>query len=133
MKPTAWVLAGLLLVIGVTSFIFVRVEAGRGAGFVLAQHSAERLTAAGVDRVVRTAPATAHGSPGRRAECTSVGDVGLRNPWHCTISYPGGLRVGYTVQIHLNGAYEGSGQVIYRGGQVTRGTGQISGCCIVVP
>lgn len=126
-------MVGLLLVLGLTSFIFVRNESGTGATFVLAQRNAQRLTAAGVERVVRTAPESTHGPGGRHASCVAEGHVGLRNPWRCTISYPHGLRVQYTVQIRLDGSYQGTDQVVYRHGQISRGNGQISGCCIVVP
>ena len=133
MKLSAWILVGLLSLLALTSFIFVRVEAGDGSTFVLAQRSAQRLTAAGVDRVVRTAPEDSGGPRGRRATCSPQGHVGLRNPWSCSIAYPSGLRVQYTVQIRLDGSYSGTNQIIDRRGQITQGTGRISGCCIVVP
>jgi hypothetical protein len=133
MKPSALIILALLLVMGLTSFLFVRIEAGQGGTFVLAQQSAQRLTAAGVDRVVRTAPENSGGPRGLRASCLSSGHVGLGNPWRCLIIYPGELRLRYTVQIRLNGSYLGSDQVIYRSGQATHGDGQISGCCITVP
>lgn len=127
------IITGLLLILGLTSFLFVRIEAGQGGTFVIAQRTAQRLTAAGVDRIVRTAPENRGGRRGLRASCTSSGHVGLRNPWRCLITYAGGLRLQYTVQIRLNGSYLGTYQVIYRNGQVTHGDGQISGCCITVP
>jgi hypothetical protein len=133
MKPSGLIILALLLVLGVTSFLFVRIEAGKGGTFVLAQQNAQRLTAAGVDRVVRTAPENSGGRRGLRASCVSGGHVGLRNPWRCLITYPGGLRLRYSVQIRLNGSYLGTDQVVYRNGQVTRGDGQISGCCVTVP
>lgn len=133
MKPSAWILMGLLLVLGLTSFIFVRVEAGQGSSLVMAQRSAQRLTVAGVERVVRTAPESEHGPNGRRARCVALGHVGLRNPWRCSITYPDGVRVQYTIQIRLNGSYQGTHPVVYQHGQVSRGLSTISGCCIVVP
>lgn len=133
MKPSAWILVGLLLVLGLTSFIFVRVEGSRGQSFVLAQRSAQRLTGAGVERVVRTAPENVHGPRGRSASCVALGHIGLRNPWRCTITYRDGIRDQYTVQIHLNGSYVGTNQLIYDHGHVTKGGAQISGCCIVAP
>lgn len=133
MKPSAWIMVGLLAVLAVTSFVFVRVEAGQGASFILAQRNAERLTVAGVERVVRTAPEDVHGPRGRRATCMALGHVGLRNPWRCSITYADGVRDQYTVQIHLNGSYEGSDQIVFRHGSISHGTGGISGCCIVVP
>lgn len=127
------IILALLLVLGLTSFIFVRVEAGQGGTFAQAQRSAQRLTVAGVERVVRTAPEDRGGPRGRRASCAALGHVGLRNPWRCTISYPDGTRVQYTVQVRLNGSYVGSDQIVHRHGVVSRGPAQISGCCIVVP
>ncbi|HET9718550.1 MAG TPA: hypothetical protein VFP55_00580 [Solirubrobacteraceae bacterium] len=133
MRPSAWIMLALLLVLAVTSFVFVRVEGSQGQSFILAQRNAQRLTVAGVERVVRTAPEDVHGPTGRSATCIPSGHVGLRNPWHCTIFYRHGVRDQYTVQIRLNGSYVGTNQVIYDRGQITRGGAEITGCCIVVP
>jgi hypothetical protein len=133
MKPPVVIITALLVAVAVISFVFVRIEAGQGGTLVLAQRSAERLSVAGVERVVRTAPENSGGPRGLAATCTSQTHTGLRNPWHCTIRYAGGLEVRYTVQIRLSGSYTGRDQIIDRNGQISRGNAQISGCCIVVP
>lgn len=133
MKVPTLIILVLLLVLGLTSFIFVRVEAGQGSTFTAAQRSAQRLTVAGVERVVRTAPEGQGGQKGRSAKCLGLGHVGLRNPWHCLIIYRDGTQVQYTVQIRLSGAYVGTDQVIERRGVVSHGSAQITGCCVVVP
>lgn len=115
------------------SFVFVRLEQGEGSTFVINQRHAEALTAAGVARIVKAAPENVGGPRGIRASCMPLGKGELGNPWRCSISYPLGRQIDYLVQIRLNGSYSGSDQVIREHGQNVPGSGQISGCCIVVP
>jgi hypothetical protein len=133
LKPSAAILTALLLALGLVSFIYVRAEAGQGDTFVQAQHAVTSLTAAGVARTVQTAPEQRGGPRARAATCESLGSGELRNPWRCLIVYPDGTRVQYTVQIRLNGSYSGSHQLIFRHGQSSAGSGQISGCCVQIP
>lgn len=128
-------LAPLAVLVGlaVTSFVFVRVNSGSGDAFVANQRMAQALTPAGVERVVRTAPDPVGGRRGRSAGCVALGRGELRNPWRCTISYADGRRIQYTVQLHLDGSFAGSDEIVHYGGRSYHDTGQINGCCVVIP
>lgn len=82
------------------------------------------LTAAAVERVVRTAPDPQVGSGGgESASCTRGSDTALGNPWSCIVTYKSGRRVRIRVRVLRDGTYTGR----YEGG------GGASGCCIDLP
>lgn len=133
MKAARILMLAPLLAVAVVSFVFVRLNSGTGTTFINAQQHAQALTPAGVDRVVRAAPDPVTGAPGLRASCVPLGKGELLNPWRCVISYRSGRIITYTVQIRLNGSYGGGDEIVRYRGQTHPDTGQISGCCIVVP
>jgi hypothetical protein len=133
MSPARFLLLVPLLVVAIVSFVFVRVNQGNGGLLVADQRHAQMLTPAGVARVVKAAPDPIGGRPGISASCTPLGDVELRNPWRCEISYASGRRIAYLVQIHADGSYSGDHEVVHFHGGTHPDTGQITGCCIVIP
>ena len=122
-----------LLAVALVSFVFVRIEQGSGGAFELAQRSAEALTPASVDRVVRVAPDPVTKAKGIRAVCKPLGRGELRNPWRCVIDYASGRQISYQVNINLTGRYVGTHEIVRYQGQTYSDTGEITGCCVVVP
>lgn len=122
-----------LLAVGLVSFVIVRSQQGEGATLATRQRSAEALTAAAVDRVVRIAPESVKGAGGRSADCVPRGSGELHNPWHCTIRYADGKMVSYRVTIAADGSYTGDDQLVSYQGRTSSSPGQISGCCISIP
>lgn len=86
-----------------------------GASVLSAAHVEEWVAKAPepVRAAQRTPPALVRCRPGRGAV--------LRNPWTCTIRYRSGTHAYYTVIVHPDGSYVGTG------------TGIIEGCCIRTP
>lgn len=104
----------------------VTVLGGRGsdAALLVRQERPSQLTAAAVERVVRTAPDPRSGrGSGTAATCRPRGAGQLRNPWTCRVTYRSGRRAQLRVEVKRDGSYVGR----YEGG------GQAEGCCISVP
>jgi hypothetical protein len=132
-SPARTLLLVSLLAAALVSFIYLRSRQGDGEVLVSAQRHAQVLTPAGVARVVQTAPDPDTQALGSSATCTPLGRGELHNPWRCTIAYPSGRRIAYTVEISADGSYSGDNQVVYDRGTTRTGPGSISGCCIVIP
>jgi hypothetical protein len=122
-----------LLAVGLVSFVVVRSQQGEGGTLIVRQQQAEALTAGKLEGVVRVAPESANGPPGKSAICKPLGSGELKNPWRCTIRYASGRVIQYRVIVHANGSYTADDQVAYYQGRRITGTGQIRGCCINVP
>lgn len=123
-----------LLAVGLVSFVIVRSQQGEGGTLMVRQQQAEALTPAKVERVVRVAPESANGPGGKSATCKPGPTGELHNPWRCTIKYASGRLIQYRVTLHANGSYTGDDQVVrYQGRTTSGGSGQISGCCVVIP
>ena len=122
-----------LLAVGLVSFVIVRSQQGEGATLIARQQQAEALTPAKVERVVRVAPESPNGRHGRSATCRPLGSGELHNPWRCTIRYASGRVVQYRITLRANGSYAGDDQVVSYQGRTTPGSGQIYGCCVVIP
>jgi hypothetical protein len=133
MKRALLLLLVPLLAVAVVSFMFIRIKQGDGATFVTAQRQAQALTPTSVAQVVRLAPDPATRARGKSANCLPEGRGELRNPWRCTISYAAGKRIQYRVVIRADGSFVGGNQRQTYHGRTTDATGQITGCCIVVP
>jgi hypothetical protein len=94
--------------------------------FVFAQQSLTPLQPSVLERFVASAPDPRPGTGrprGLSATCTPVGTGELRNPWFCTVRYPRGADVRYTVEIEASGRVKG----VDRTGQLL-----IYGCCVGV-
>ena len=123
-----------LIAVALVSFFYLRSHQGDGAILANAQRHAQVLTPAGVSRVVQTAPDPDTNALGKSASCTPLGHGELHNPWRCTIKYASGRLIQYRVTLHANGSYTGDNQVVhYQGRTTSGGSGQISGCCVVIP
>ncbi len=122
-----------LLAVGLVSFVIVRSQQGQGATLMARQQQAEALTPAKVEAVVRVAPDPVTNKPGRKATCVPLGSGELHNPWRCTIGYASGRVIQYRVTLHANGGYFGDQELVHYQGRTYADTGQISGCCVVVP
>jgi hypothetical protein len=122
-----------LLAVGIVSFVIVRSQQGQGAALIARQQGAEALTPAKVAGLVRLAPASVAGEPGRSATCVPLGSGELHNPWRCTIDYRSGRVIHYRVTLNADGSYTGDHQIVRYRGRTSRGTGAISGCCVVIP
>jgi hypothetical protein len=86
--------------------------------------SATVLSAANVEAFVAKAPEPvrpANRTPPAVVRCRPGSARVLRNPWSCTIRYRSGTRAYYSVMVHPDGSYVGTG------------TGIIEGCCIKTP
>jgi hypothetical protein len=122
-----------LLAVAVVSFVYVRSHQGDGAILAAAQRHAQVLTPAGVARVVQTAPDPDTNQQGSNAKCVAEGRGELHNPWQCSIVYPSGKRLDYTVQIAPDGSYTGDHQIVHDRAGTRASNGEISGCCIAIP
>jgi hypothetical protein len=122
-----------LLAVALVSFIYLQSHRDDGAILASAQRHAQILTADGVDRVVKTAPDPDTNELGKSATCTPLGRGELHNPWQCSIVYPSGPRIDYTVRISADGSYTGDHQVVHQHGTTEASDGEISGCCIAIP
>jgi hypothetical protein len=122
-----------LLAVGLVSFFIVRSQQGEGATLIARQQQAEALTPAKVARVVRSAPDPVTGAKGRRAACSPLGSGELHNPWRCTISYHSGRVIQYRVILHADGSYTGDDEIVHYQGSTHSDTGEIRGCCVVIP
>jgi len=122
-----------LLAVGLVSFVIVRSQQGQGATLIMRQQQAEALTPAKLARVVRVAPDPVTHAKGRSASCFPLGSGELHNPWRCAITYPSGRVIQYRVTLHADGSYTGDDEVVRYQGQTHSDTGQIQGCCVVVP
>jgi hypothetical protein len=123
-----------LLLVGLASFVFVRVHADDGASLVTRQQDAQALTRSSVADVVKAAPDPVAHERGASATCVPLGSGVLPNPWRCAIKYRSGRDIQYTVTISANGSYVGDDQFVrYRGRSFSNSSGEITGCCINVP
>jgi hypothetical protein len=122
-----------LLAVALVSFVYLRSHQGDGGVLAAAQRHAQVLTPAGVSRVVQTAPDPDTNQAGSSARCAPLGRGELHNPWQCSITYPSGKRLDYTVQIAPDGTYTGGDQIVHDRLGTRRSDGQISGCCIAIP
>ncbi len=122
-----------LLAVAIVSFVVIRSQHGSGATILTQQRYAQRLTAADVAQVVRTAPDPKTRQPALRARCVPRGVGDLKNPWRCQLAYANGDRLQYTVTILGNGSYTGVNQVILGPGPRRPSAGTISGCCVNIP
>jgi hypothetical protein len=122
-----------LLAVALVSFLYLRSHEGDGAILVAAQRHAQVLTPAGVSRVVQTAPDPDTNRLGLSARCVPEGHSELHNPWQCSIKYPFGKQLDYTVEIAADGSYTGDHQVVHDRLGTRNSDGEISGCCIAVP
>jgi hypothetical protein len=122
-----------LLAVGLVSFVIVRSQQGQGGTLIARQQQAEALTPAKVAAVVRVAPDPGTNRAGRAARCTPLGSGELHNPWRCVISYRSGRVIQYTVTLHADGSYIGDQEIVHYQGRTHADTGQINGCCVVIP
>lgn len=122
-----------LLVLGLVSFVIVRSQQGQGATLVNRQQQAEALTPSKLAAVVRVAPDPATHKAGEEASCIALGSGELHNPWRCTISYRSGRVIQYTVTLNANGSYSGDQEIVHYRRRTYSDTGEISGCCVVIP
>jgi hypothetical protein len=122
-----------LFAVGLVSLVMVRTQQGQGSTLIARQQQAEALTPAKVAAVVRVAPDPATNKPGKSATCVPLGPGELHNPWRCEISYRSGRAIQYTVTLSANGSYTGDQQIVHYRDRTSSGTGQITGCCVVVP
>jgi hypothetical protein len=84
------------------------------------------LTAAAVERVVRSAPDPFTGKgAGSSATCTKRGHGLLGNPWTCTVRFKNGKRARLRVEVQDDRTYAGT----YLGVQGAAA----EGCCIDLP
>ena len=106
-----------------TGVVFVLGDRNADDQFLLSQSRTERMAAADVERVVKTAPEPDVGRAfeGTKATCRPLGKGELRNPWSCRLRYPNGTRLRYRVTVAADGSYAGERQDI---------PGEITGCCI---
>lgn len=102
---------------------------GRGADeqFLLRQENPTRVTAAAVEKLILTAPdpSPPHRPTATRSHCRAEGGRELRNPWHCTVSYPSDDSVPFRVIIRYDGSYVAR----YLDDDSARATG----CCLRAP
>jgi hypothetical protein len=103
----------------------VAAVGGRGAddAFLLRQENPTQVTAAAVERLIRTAPdpAPPHKSPAVRSRCRPEGGRELRNPWRCVVRYRSGSVARFKVTIKSDGGYLAR----YGNGPATA-----TGCCL---
>jgi len=52
--------------------------------------------------------ASGNGPPGQRARCHPGSAGQLRNPWICTVVYPGGRTIRYRLRVNADGTFHGS-------------------------
>jgi hypothetical protein len=122
-----------LLAVAIISFVVIRAQHGSGATILTQQRYAQRLTAADVVEVVRTAPDPKTRRIAIRTRCVPLGIGDLKNPWRCQLTYANRDHLQYTVTIFGNGGYEGVDQIILGPGPRRSSSGSISGCCINIP
>jgi hypothetical protein len=115
------------------SFIFVRARQGDGDLLVANQQHAQALTSAAVAGVVKAAPESVGGPPGKWASCMPLGKGPLHNPWRCSIGYASGHVIQYLVTINPSGSYTGDHQTDHYHGHIYHASARISGCCVVIP
>ena len=116
-----------LLAAGLIGFFAALDSRGADAAFLHEQENPETIRKSDVEIGVRSAPqpdAFPRVVRGVGARC-APGDSGpLKNPWHCTVRYPGGETADYRITIDPDGSFMGD----HRGG-----SGTVDGCCIAVP
>lgn len=94
------------------------------AEFLQEQRNPRSLDAAGVERVVRSAPDPRTGQgTGTSAACRRGSRSELGNPWSCVVTYRDGHKVRLRVRVSADGTYTGR---YARGGGAT-------GCCVDLP
>lgn len=96
--------------------------------FLLRQANPVRVSAPAVEKLILTAPdpAPPHRSSAIRARCRAEGGRELRNPWRCTVTYPGERAVRFRATINQDGSYAAD----YIDDP---GNAQATGCCLRVP
>jgi hypothetical protein len=118
------VILGAMLVGALAGTVTALGGRGGDTAVLLRDGGPSQLSAAAVERVLRSAPEPGSGrGRGNAATCRSRGAGALRNPWTCRVSYASGRRALVRVQVKSDGSYLGR----YRGG------GETEGCCIAVP
>lgn len=122
-----------LLVIGLLSFILVRSQQNAGGSIAAAQSTAQRLTPASLDNVVKAAPDPIGNEKASSASCTPLGQGELHNPWRCVLRYPTGRTIQYQVTLNLNGSYSGDHELLIKPPPPKPASGTINGCCVAVP
>jgi hypothetical protein len=122
-----------LLAVGLVSFVIVRSQQGQGGTLIARQQHAEALTPVKVASLVRIAPDPVTHRAGKHARCVPLGSGELHNPWRCTITYGSGRVIQYTVTLGANGSYSGHHEIVHYQGRTYADTGEISGCCVLIP
>jgi hypothetical protein len=122
-----------LLALGLASFFFIRSQQGNSLVIASLQSEPRSLTRAAVDSVVKLAPDPVSNEKASAATCVPRGKGALSNPWQCTLSYPTGRRVAWSIDIHTDGTYVGENQVVLAPPPQHSEPGSITGCCVNVP
>lgn len=122
-----------LLALGLASFVFIRTQQGNGVVIASLQSEPRSLTRAAVDSVVKLAPDPISNERASEASCVPRGKGALSNPWQCTLSYPTGRRIEWSIDIHTDGTYVGANQVVLAPPPRHPEAGTIDGCCVNVP
>jgi hypothetical protein len=116
---------GLLLAVPVTAALGVTIvqlaQREPDTRFEAEAKSPVPLRADIVANAVKTVPRTRTGPAGTSATCTTKGSGQLRNPWHCTVRYPGAASRAFVVKVAANQHYVA---------EAVDGQATIDGCCV---
>jgi hypothetical protein len=113
-----------ILVLGIIGTAVAVVARESDTQFVYRQQNLTQLTPAVLEHFVASAPDPRPGrgrGRGVRAVCSPNGVGELRNPWSCTVRYPGGGSVQYRVMIQPTGQVRGVN---------ADGSLVVYGCCV---
>ena len=112
-----------VLAVGVAATVVAGRAREADDAFVLRQERLAPVQPRSLERLVASADNPIPGSgrrPGERADCRPGGSGERRNPWTCTVRYPSGDVVEYTVVVRPDRSIRG---------QSADGTLIVTGCC----
>jgi hypothetical protein len=124
MRRPALILVLPIILIGAIGTAVAALSRQSDPAFVASQQNLATLTPAALERFVASAPdpvPTAGRHRGIRARCSTQGVGELRNPWVCTVKYPVGPSVRYSVTIDPTGQVRGASP---------DGSLVVYGCCV---
>jgi hypothetical protein len=126
LRPRDLAAIGAAATVGLAGTAVALGSRGADAQFLQDQQHPPALTAAAVERVVRSAPDPFTGKgAGTSATCRKQGHGLLGNPWACTVRFKSGKRARLRVEVQDDRTYAGT----YIG---VKGAAA-EGCCIDLP